>query len=169
MLPFCSKFPYLNSKIKSINKLLLTKNYTITDEMINVINDINKVNCSDIAPIPQLDELYDTVCIKNEMPKLLQINQVTSELFMRLFILVSHKYQYKITNLQHLFELDSIWEYLPWDIKEIIFAMVMNAFSLDIYDIHLLLNFIDSINLQVNPFILSNKLEHLKKSINSKK
>ena len=88
---------------------------------------------------------------------------------MRLFILVSHKYQYKITNLQHLFELDSIWEYLPWDIKEIIFAMVMNAFSLDIYDIHLLLNFIDSINLQVNPFILSNKLEHLKKSINSKK
>lgn len=170
MLPFCSKFPYLNEKIKDINKSLLKKRYLlVSDEIIDAINAIDRVNFSEILPIKSLDELYNTVHVKKEIPELIHMNQTTSNLFMQLFIEIEHKYNYKFTNIQHLFELDTIWEYLPIDIKEMVLSMAMSAFSLNSLDIELLITFMDSINLQVNPFILSNKLDSLKKSIDSKK
>lgn len=161
MISHVKRYPYLNDKISKINKQY-THYFGCNDLWINSL--ISAIDASGIPLIPEIDEIYKTIRIDHKHCIFSSMHPDVKNIFMKKFIEISHNPTY-IELGRGIFELDTLWEYVPTNIRSNILHSIKNCSATNLNSIRRVVNQISYYNMMINPFYLDNLLEEFKNSL----
>lgn len=161
LISLSNRFPYLNDKILKINKYTLAHPKVIPEFMLDYVNTmILKSNLCEIEPMPELDKVYKDIRFNNKLIIPKRINDRVEKLILKTYLELNEKYHRNIL-IEHLHDLNAIWEYLPKYLQDGLAEEFEDAMSMlpdDLLEFNLELN---DLRVALNPFVISNELDKL--------
>ena len=167
MILLSTRFPYLNDKIVRINDQIIKKETVIPQEQLDEINSmIYQGNTTLIYSMPELDELYmevrnDKTRKASKIPPIPKfMNERMREKTMNAYLYVCDVYRLK-KYTDYLFDLDSIWEYLPKGLRDMLENMYDSVYRMTKEDIYTFNMELHDLKTSLNPFVIDNELDKL--------